>query len=43
MLDQVRGNAPEQTGSSLDDDFESASTDEVFAFIDNELGRLGDL
>ncbi|MGX1633245.1 type I polyketide synthase [Streptomyces albidoflavus] len=43
MLDQVRGNAPEQAGSSLDDDFESASTDEVFAFIDNELGRLGDL
>ncbi|WP_256250879.1 SDR family NAD(P)-dependent oxidoreductase, partial [Streptomyces sampsonii] len=43
MLDQVRGNAPEQAGSSVDDDFESASTDEVFAFIDNELGRLGDL
>ncbi|MEY6564241.1 SDR family NAD(P)-dependent oxidoreductase, partial [Streptomyces sp. PGLac3x] len=43
MLDQVRGKAPAQTGSSLDDDFESASTDEVFAFIDNELGRLGDL
>ncbi|MGN0119442.1 MAG: phosphopantetheine-binding protein, partial [Streptomyces albidoflavus] len=42
MLDQVRGKAPEQAGSSLDDNFESASTDEVFAFIDNELGRLGD-
>ncbi|MBL3808116.1 SDR family NAD(P)-dependent oxidoreductase [Streptomyces sp. BRB081] len=43
MLDKVRGAAPEPTGPAVDDDFESASTDEVLAFIDNELGRLGDL
>ncbi|MYQ65094.1 MULTISPECIES: type I polyketide synthase [Streptomyces] len=42
MLDKVRGAAPEPTHSSVDDDFESASADDVFAFIDNELGRLGD-
>ncbi|MEV7923028.1 SDR family NAD(P)-dependent oxidoreductase, partial [Streptomyces griseoviridis] len=42
MLDKVRGAAQEPTGSSVDDDFESASADDVFAFIDNELGRLGD-
>ncbi|MFG3003605.1 type I polyketide synthase [Streptomyces calvus] len=42
MLDKVRGSAPEQTGTPVDDAFESASADEVFAFIDNELGRMGD-
>ncbi|MGY0065422.1 type I polyketide synthase [Streptomyces sp. QTS137] len=42
MLDKVRGSAPEPTGTPVDDVFESASADEMFAFIDNELGRLGD-
>ncbi|MFD8524945.1 type I polyketide synthase, partial [Streptomyces capillispiralis] len=42
MLDKVRGSAPESTGTPVDDAFESASADEVFAFIDNELGRMGD-
>ncbi|MFE0987723.1 SDR family NAD(P)-dependent oxidoreductase, partial [Streptomyces rochei] len=42
MLDKVRGTAPDPTGPDVADDFESASADEVLAFIDNELGRLGD-
>ncbi|MFE0887236.1 SDR family NAD(P)-dependent oxidoreductase, partial [Streptomyces rochei] len=42
MLDKVRGTAPDTTGPDVADDFESASADEVLAFIDNELGRLGD-
>ncbi|MEU7474263.1 SDR family NAD(P)-dependent oxidoreductase, partial [Streptomyces sp. NPDC044984] len=42
LLDKVRGSAPESTGTPVDDAFESASADEVFAFIDNELGRMGD-
>uniref|UniRef100_UPI0034DF4C85 type I polyketide synthase n=1 Tax=Streptomyces mutabilis TaxID=67332 RepID=UPI0034DF4C85 len=42
MLDKVRGAAPDPTGPDVADDFESASADEVLAFIDNELGRLGD-
>ncbi|WP_369214590.1 acyl carrier protein [Streptomyces flavofungini] len=42
MLDKVRGAAPEPTGPGVADDFESASADDVLAFIDNELGRLGD-
>ncbi len=42
MLDKVRATAPDPTGPDVADDFESASADEVLAFIDNELGRLGD-
>ncbi|MGW8066921.1 SDR family NAD(P)-dependent oxidoreductase, partial [Streptomyces ziwulingensis] len=42
MLDKVRGAAPDPAGPGVADDFESASADEVLAFIDNELGRLGD-
>ncbi|WP_159047049.1 SDR family NAD(P)-dependent oxidoreductase, partial [Streptomyces pactum] len=42
MLDTVRGSAPAAAADTADDGFESASADEVLAFIDNELGRLGD-
>ncbi|MFC4512419.1 SDR family NAD(P)-dependent oxidoreductase [Streptomyces ehimensis] len=42
MLEKWRGGAAETAGTEVAERIGSASEDEIFAFIDNELGRLGD-
>ncbi|MDH6129854.1 hypothetical protein P3T39_006847, partial [Kitasatospora sp. GP82] len=42
MLEKWRGADADTAAGSVAERIESASTDEVFAFIDNELGRLSD-
>ncbi|MFF1905902.1 SDR family NAD(P)-dependent oxidoreductase [Kitasatospora sp. NPDC058218] len=42
MLETLQGKEPATAASGVADRIESASTDEVLAFIDNELGRLSD-
>ncbi|MEU4213701.1 phosphopantetheine-binding protein, partial [Streptomyces sp. NPDC026206] len=42
MLEKWRGDEAENTGADVTERIESASTDEIFDFIDNELGRLSD-
>ncbi|WP_424888868.1 type I polyketide synthase [Streptomyces sp. XH2] len=39
MLEKWRGADAEATGAQVAERIEAASTDEIFAFIDNELGR----
>ncbi|MET9418364.1 type I polyketide synthase, partial [Streptomyces klenkii] len=39
MLEKWRGAEAEATGAQVAERIEAASTDEIFAFIDNELGR----
>ncbi|MCC3773904.1 SDR family NAD(P)-dependent oxidoreductase [Streptomyces sp. UNOB3_S3] len=41
-LERWRGSAVETAGTEVAERIGSASEDEIFAFIDNELGRLGD-
>ncbi|WP_406504062.1 SDR family NAD(P)-dependent oxidoreductase [Streptomyces sp. NBC_00212] len=43
ILDDWRGNPAEEDGEEVSERIESASTDEIFAFIDNELGRQSEL
>ncbi|MGW2635308.1 phosphopantetheine-binding protein, partial [Streptomyces chattanoogensis] len=42
ILDSWRGAAAEEGGAEVAERIEAASTDEIFAFIDNELGRHSD-
>ncbi|MHA7962415.1 type I polyketide synthase, partial [Streptomyces sp. L500] len=42
MLEKWRGGAAETAGTEVAERIGSASEDEIFDFIDNELGRLGD-
>ncbi|WP_438290420.1 SDR family NAD(P)-dependent oxidoreductase [Streptomyces sp. HUAS TT7] len=42
ILDDWRGTPAEEDGEEVSERIESASTDEIFAFIDNELGRHSD-
>ncbi|WTG87165.1 SDR family NAD(P)-dependent oxidoreductase [Kitasatospora sp. NBC_01560] len=42
MLEQVQGNTAATSASSVAERIESASADEILAFIDNELGRPSD-
>ncbi|GAA3031443.1 hypothetical protein GCM10020000_05530 [Streptomyces olivoverticillatus] len=42
LLAQLSGSGPETAGPTVTERIEAASTDEVFAFIDNELGRMTD-
>ncbi|QHC23756.1 SDR family NAD(P)-dependent oxidoreductase [Streptomyces sp. GS7] len=42
ILDNWRGAHEEEHGAEVAERLEAASTDEIFAFIDNELGRLSE-
>ncbi|MFG2142569.1 SDR family NAD(P)-dependent oxidoreductase, partial [Streptomyces sp. NPDC048650] len=42
ILDTWRGTEAEENGAEVAERIEAASTDEIFAFIDNELGRHSD-
>ncbi|MFH8411499.1 type I polyketide synthase, partial [Streptomyces sp. NPDC018019] len=42
LLDRWRGTGAEESGAGVAERIETASTDEIFAFIDNELGRHSD-
>ncbi|MGP4002629.1 type I polyketide synthase [Streptomyces sp. 8N706] len=42
ILDNWRGAQAEEDDAGVTERIEAASTDEIFAFIDNELGRHGD-
>ncbi|KPC58374.1 SDR family NAD(P)-dependent oxidoreductase, partial [Streptomyces chattanoogensis] len=42
ILDDWRGASAEDDGAEVAERIETASTDEIFAFIDNELGRHSD-
>ncbi|GAA0363797.1 type I polyketide synthase [Streptomyces blastmyceticus] len=42
MLEKWRGTEAEDAGAEVAERIETASTDEIFAFIDNELGRHSD-
>ncbi|WP_455432233.1 SDR family NAD(P)-dependent oxidoreductase [Streptomyces violascens] len=43
ILDDWRGTPAEEDGEEVSERIESASTEEIFAFIDNELGRQSEL
>ncbi|GAU71650.1 Ku protein, partial [Streptomyces sp. NBRC 110611] len=42
ILDDWRGTPAEENGEEVAERIEAASPDEIFAFIDNELGRHSD-